>query len=191
MATDKQVAANRLNASKSTGPKSALGKRRSRLNALRHGLTAETVITIFENAKEYRRLETDLVAEYSPRTPLEKQLVIRLASLVWRVRRAAAIETGLFQIEAKNITKHRSLSDETEPRDPMQQLRQLLQISQEETDPMDCAGPAINLARAFLGVRDSDPDVLKRIGRYETGLWRQIVQTMLSLNSFRWTRLIP
>ena len=94
MATEKQIAANRLNAAKSTGPKTAEGKRRSRLNAFRHGLTAETVITVFEAANEYQSLERDLLAEYGPRTPLEHQLVVRLASLIWRVRRATAIETG-------------------------------------------------------------------------------------------------
>ena len=57
MATDKQIAANRLNAQNSTGPRTDDGKRRSRRNAFRHGLTAETVIDIHEDPAAYRALE--------------------------------------------------------------------------------------------------------------------------------------
>jgi hypothetical protein len=38
MASEKQIAANRLNAQKSSGPRSAAGKARARRNAIRHGL---------------------------------------------------------------------------------------------------------------------------------------------------------
>lgn len=45
----RQIDANRRNALKSTGPSTDCGKRRSRRNALRHGLTAETVIATLED----------------------------------------------------------------------------------------------------------------------------------------------
>ena len=44
MATEKQVAANRRNALKSTGPRSLAGKIKSRANALRHGLATKTLL---------------------------------------------------------------------------------------------------------------------------------------------------
>ncbi len=56
MATDKQIAANRRNAMKRTGPKTE-EKLRARQNALRHRLTAETVVTALENADDYDRFE--------------------------------------------------------------------------------------------------------------------------------------
>ena len=92
MATDKQIAANRLNAQASTGPRTEHGKRRSRRNAFRHGLTAETIINVVENAADYRKLEAQLKADFHPQTTIEQQLVARLASLLWRLRRATAIE---------------------------------------------------------------------------------------------------
>jgi hypothetical protein len=49
-----QWGANRENAQKSTGPRTEEGKRRSRRNALRHGLAAETVIEIIEDAEDYK-----------------------------------------------------------------------------------------------------------------------------------------
>jgi hypothetical protein len=48
----RQIEANRRNALKSTGPKTQAGKQASRCNAVRHGLTAETVITALEDAED-------------------------------------------------------------------------------------------------------------------------------------------
>ena len=53
MRTDKQLDANRQNAKNSTGPRTEHGKHRSRRNAFRHGLTAETVIDVLEDPADY------------------------------------------------------------------------------------------------------------------------------------------
>jgi hypothetical protein len=66
MTSLKQIEANRLNALKSTGPRTEHGKQRSRQNALRHGLTAETVITALENAADYQAFEASIVSDYQP-----------------------------------------------------------------------------------------------------------------------------
>src|SRR5262245_18861999 len=101
MASEKQVAANRQNAKNSTGPRTEAGKRRSRRNALRHGLTAETVIEVHEDARAYRALHRAVNTDYRPRTNFEIELVARLVSLLWRLRRAVAIESGLLNIHAQ------------------------------------------------------------------------------------------
>ncbi|MGA7084618.1 MAG: hypothetical protein WB005_15760, partial [Pseudolabrys sp.] len=96
MATEKQLAANRQNAKSSTGPRTEAGKRRSRRNAIRHGLTAQTVIEVYEDATEYRALQRAVGEDYRPRTNFEIELVARLVSLLWRLRRTVAIESGLL-----------------------------------------------------------------------------------------------
>jgi uncharacterized membrane protein len=80
MATDKQIITNRQNARHSTGPRTESGKRRSRRNAIRHGLTAETVIDSLEDAADYKAFERAIKSDYSPQTAIEDQLVTRLAT---------------------------------------------------------------------------------------------------------------
>ena len=64
MSSLRQIEANRRNARLSTGPVTEKGKRRSRQNALRHGLTAETVIDALEDAEDYAAFEMAVTADY-------------------------------------------------------------------------------------------------------------------------------
>jgi hypothetical protein len=103
MTSLRQWAANRENAQKSTGPRTEEGKRRTRRNALRHGLTAETVIDGLEDTEDYRAFEATIIADYDATTAVERELVLRLACLLWRIRRATGIEADLFRIQAEII----------------------------------------------------------------------------------------
>ena len=98
MTTFRQIEVNRRNALKSTGPKTAAGKARSRRNAVLHGLTAKTVISMLEDAEDYRQFEAAVIADYDARSAVERELVLRLVSVLWRLRRATTMETGLFEI---------------------------------------------------------------------------------------------
>jgi hypothetical protein len=51
MATEKQIAANRANAKKSTGPKTAAGRLKSSRNAFRHGLSLPLRFDMVSSAK--------------------------------------------------------------------------------------------------------------------------------------------
>src|SRR5438045_4929046 len=109
MTSFRQFQANRQNAQKSTGPTSIEGKQKSRCNAVRHGLTAETVIGTLEDAEDYKAFEAAITADYDAQSAVERELVLRLVSLLWRLRRATAMETGLFEIQAKQIQKFRQI----------------------------------------------------------------------------------
>jgi hypothetical protein len=97
MSSIKQIEANRRNALKSTGPITSEGKQRSRCNALRHGLTAETVIAPLEDAEDYEAFQAAVIADCDAESAVERELVLRLASALWRLRRATGIETALFE----------------------------------------------------------------------------------------------
>jgi hypothetical protein len=103
MTSFRQFVANRRNARKSTGPTTEEGKQRSRCNAVRHGLTAETVIGALEDAEDYKAFEGAIIADYDAQSAVERELVLRLASLLWRLRRATTMETGLVEIQAAHL----------------------------------------------------------------------------------------
>ena len=111
MTSFKQIEANRRNARRSTGPITEEGKLRSRRNAVRHGLTAETVIGALEDAEDYKAFEAAVIADYDAQSAVERELVLRLASLLWRIRRATTMETGLFEIQAKHLLDFRRKRD--------------------------------------------------------------------------------
>ena len=106
MSSLKQIEANRRNALKSTGPTTPEGKQRSRCNAVRHGLTAETVIAALEDSEDYEAFEAAVISDYDAESAVERELVLRLASVLWRLRRATGIETALFESVTGDSRKH-------------------------------------------------------------------------------------
>src|SRR5690348_8772912 len=107
MTSFRQIEANRRNALKSTGPKTEAGKQVSRRNAVRHGFTAETVLSALEDAEDYKAFEAAITADYDAQSAVERELVLRLASILWRLRRATTMETGLFEIQAQQLHDYR------------------------------------------------------------------------------------
>ena len=96
--TPQKLAANRRNAQKSTGPNTANGKAVSKLNALKHGLLAETVVVrghkIKESTNEFKKLCREFYADRNPVGLLEETLVDQIIQVAWRLRRARTAESG-------------------------------------------------------------------------------------------------
>ncbi len=104
IASEARIAANRANASKSTGPRTAEGKGRSRANSFKHGLTGAGVVLATEDAAEVARRFEGFQAEFAPATDSGRCLVRRAAMLSVRLERcvvheAAAISTGIRRAE--------------------------------------------------------------------------------------------
>jgi hypothetical protein len=194
MTSYRQIDANRRNALKSTGPKTQSGKRASRCNAIRHGLTAETVISTLEDAEDYKAFEAAVTADYDAQSAVERELVLRLASLLWRLRRATMMETGLFEIQTDHLHAD------------YWQTHQLLPNSQDvihavfgradnrhshiaAQNPMAkmSAGriksdrTAVEFARCFLDLANLPNFALDRLSRYEATLWRQAGRILCAL----------
>jgi hypothetical protein len=207
--TFKQWVANRENAQKSTGPRTQEGKQHSRRNALRHGLTAETVVEILEDPEDYRAFEATIIADYDATTAVERELVLRLSSLLWRIRRATGIETDLLRIQAEILlarANRRAVAPPSRsvPRLGYRVLRPVTAapLSTEEVDlaasqsahPADDGlnrstrnGPeqSRQLTHCFQRLANIDNAVFDRLARYEATLWRQAVQTMCVLEPRR------
>jgi hypothetical protein len=101
---------NRANSLKSTGPKTEAGKQKSSLNALRHGLTGQTVVLPSEDLTAYERFTQNFHDDFKPSGALEIQLVQSLASQAWRLNRAEALENNLLTLGF--INKSDSISTE-------------------------------------------------------------------------------
>jgi hypothetical protein len=185
MTSWRQWQANRLNALRSTGPRTGDGKRISRRNALRHGLTAETVIDGLEDSEDYRGFEAAIIADYDAETGIERELVLRLASLLWRLRRIIAIETDLFQIQAEIMRDRRSQVTTTHC-EPPDQAPVIVTLT--EADRLSGNRPALSsreLTHCFLRLGNLDNGSFERLGRYNAALWKQTAQTLLLLGSTR------
>ena len=199
MTTIKQITANRLNAQKSTGPRSRNGKLRARQNAILHGLTAETVITALESADEYTAFERAIAADYRPGSNVERILVVRLASLLWRLRRSVAIETGLFQAQGRMVQKQRIEKNIGRAKSLSHNHQDHLILSTNELSPPEEVAPTINgpaeceqtlqptwqpsISECFFRLTTGHGDILERIERYKASLWRQAAQTITILDS--------
>jgi hypothetical protein len=172
-------------------------RRPSRSNAIRHGLTAETVIGALEDAEDYRAFEAAITADYDAQSAVERELVLRLASLLWRLRRATAIETGLFEIQADQLV---GLRQERQITGTSRQVvyalfgRSSAQIEEHgastsdpsrtcETPPNTLTGSSLNVARSFLRLANLPNFALDRLSRYETALSRQLAQILFALES--------
>ncbi len=96
MASEAQIAANRRNAQKSTGPKSDAGKAKTARNAMRHGLNAKHVVSHDENAADFFAFYEAQRALFAPQDAIEEQLVERIAICAWRLRRLPRAEAELI-----------------------------------------------------------------------------------------------
>ena len=202
MTSLRQIEANRRNALRSTGPTTEGGKRRSRQNAVQHGLSAETVVEIVEDIDDYRGFEAAIIADYDARTAVERELVLRLASLLWRLRRATMIETELLRIQAEVLRDRRSSHLAVRSRNTPAPIFfadaiPAVQDFQKDHTDSDTGSPghstsrlapqpvssARDLTHCFLRLANLDNGVFERLGRYESALARQVVRILCLLKS--------
>ena len=202
MTSFKQADANRRNARKITSSITEEGKQRSRCNAVCRRLTAETVIGALEYAEDYRAFEAAIIADYDAQSATERELVFSLASLLWRLRRASAMEIGLFEIQADHLrgfwearklqpASRRAVyaffrpavidsygSDESKPATNGADL--LVEFEPWAKEPACNCGL---LTQCFLRLANLPNCALDRLSRYEYALWRQVGQLLFALDS--------
>ena len=165
-------------------------------------LTAETVIGALEDAEDYKALEAAIIADYDVQSAVERELALRLASLLWRLRRATTMETGLFEIQADYVHEFRHArhvdpaSREVvhalfAPAEPVSFNSASHSITN-GTETVGNSGPksiepavdhTADLARCFLRLANLPNFALDRLSRYEATLWRQVGQILFALDA--------
>jgi hypothetical protein len=98
MASEKQIAANRINAENSTGPKTPEGKAKTRLNAKRDGITGQVLTLSDEDRPIFERLKAELIADLAPKTVMELKLANSIAWDTWRLDHLRAVEMNMYAL---------------------------------------------------------------------------------------------
>jgi hypothetical protein len=170
MTSDKQLHANRANATKSPGPRSQAGKARSRLNSRKHGLTAKMLIIVGENA-DFDQLRAELMAEHDPQSVLETELVERLAGILWRLRRVPFFEAAILD------TRHQQVWNQKNHALPEGQgeSEEKNELDEEDAD----WERSVDLGVALMDGRYGD--TLGKIERHETSLMNALTKTLHTL----------
>jgi len=96
MASRAQIAANRRNAQKSTGPRTGEGKCASRFNALKTGIDAKAEVLPNESAEDLAALIREYYERFHPSAPEERCLVDALVTSDWQIRRLRKAEAELW-----------------------------------------------------------------------------------------------
>jgi len=121
MASQKQIAANRANAQKSTGPSTPEGRAAVRLNGVKHGLTAGTLILPGEQQSDFDTLLDSLETEHAPATPTEAMLVRQMAMAAWRLRRLHQVEAAVYTVRLMDLDE--DMQDDYSPKlEPIERL---------------------------------------------------------------------
>jgi hypothetical protein len=174
MATEAQVVANRLNARKSTGPRTGAGKAVVAQNAVRHGLLAQQAVIKGEDLGEFEFYRDQMLGELSPAGAMESMLAERVVGLAWRLRRAERIQAEVFDAM---LTQ-----DAT---DPVQKLVRSMRARSAGSGEDGLGESALGrvVARDFGGAR-----VLDRLGLYERRIEHSLYRTMTELQRLRLLR---
>ncbi len=171
MATERQIAANRLNAQRSTGPKTPEGKAVASRNPVTHGLTSHSGLLPGETLEDFSDLRARVLAELAPDSAIEIELAERIASLLWRLRRVPAFEAALLAW-THACKEEASLFAADEPR-----------LTHSAATPTGPVPPAVHDILAFGRSLDGflKGGVGGRLSRYENALQRQLSAMMLEL----------
>jgi hypothetical protein len=105
MASQKQTEANRLNARKSTGPRSVEGKAASRMNALKSGIDAKSSVIRGERAANLEALKSEYFSRFHPTTPEQRMLVDVLVDAEWLLRRFRTVEAQVWEEGVLSVYK--------------------------------------------------------------------------------------
>ena len=188
MATDAQLAANRANAARSTGPRTDKGKERASRNALKHGNRARHhasfTVALLGDEKEvdFVALREKYISVCQPADEIECFLVARMALAVWRLKRLALLETRIVSAHRGAAIRNANLSQS------LAALRCLLLPAGTGADPEAAPQPAAvpDDAIADAYIRDSERgNAITKLARYQHALERSYY---LALHEFRLCR---
>ena len=100
-----KIEANRKNAQRSTGPKTLQGKEISKMNAVKHGLSAEKILLSWEDPAAFETFAQRLWEALGPEDPIEEATARTIIGLRWRMERGIRAEAAAFHSEATTVER--------------------------------------------------------------------------------------
>ena len=198
----KQSKANKENSKKSTGAKTSTGKATVAKNAIKHGLRAKDVVIQGEDPDEFKAFSETLSDQIEPVGPLEAQLVDRVASCLWRLRRADKLEAAVFRYRSLQVREQRAKLrlkeiEATSPHD-LTEIDKALWVEElvEEHDKLKSEISDINaktsedlpaLGAAFVADALTS-NALTKLSRYETAIERSMYRALHELQRLQTSR---
>jgi hypothetical protein len=191
--------ANRVNAEKSTGPRSEAGRRRASLNRLLHGLRASTPVLPGEDPNELDELMRRVTTDVQPQGVLEEFMTERVAMGMWRLHRAERAELGvlthqLLTIEAKRAERDRGRCE-------FDVLKQLIAPNATITDEAGHRAATAQLGEIEAAAEDDLPTLGQALAeaasgsgtidlatRYKTAAERSLFRTLHELRDLQAAR---
>jgi hypothetical protein len=203
MVTKKQEEANRRNAQKSTGPKTAEGKAVVRTNAFKHGLLSEEFIIKGEDPEKFSYLHRELEAELDPVGFQEAEIVERMAVQMWRLRRLYRVEAGIFAykqavVEHDQAQKERlniEYGDYSDPEDEEDDAEPQAEddiayaeiLRREKAAEKRLAEVSTSIGVAYM--RDAQgANAIMKLSRYETAMERELSRSRAELERLQRAR---
>jgi hypothetical protein len=183
IATEAQMNANRLNAQKSTGPRTPEGKAATSRNSLTHGLTANQFLILDEHSDEFIVLLNDLRESFRPVGPAEERLVLRIAANQWRLDRIIRMEATNYR-QCFDVVAAR---DKNEQRDYAEELEDVIKSGEPAPPPPIPTQPDDLLGCGFI-VDCEMNHVFANIARYEASIERSIDRCVYQLKAFQAAR---
>jgi hypothetical protein len=97
VSSEQKIAANRINAQLSTGPRTGGGKAKTALNAITHGLSGKQIVLPNESPEDFDDFRAGLLNELNPSGALEGTLAEKIIGDLWRLRRVPVMEAALHK----------------------------------------------------------------------------------------------
>ena len=199
MSSMRRIEANRLNAQRSTGPKTAEGKARVAQNAVTHGLFSRQALLPDEAPQELEDLGEAVRAALNPEGAQEEVLVELMVDVLWRRRRLGRVEAGIFSWK-----QYRILADRAS-REARTHERSALTAFSEEPDAPLITDPGKHhqamVAVEQMRARGNEPtatigltfiraaSALITLSRYEASLERSYYRALHELQRLQHARL--
>jgi hypothetical protein len=187
-----QLAANRSNGALSHGPVTPEGKRRSALNALRHGLTGRVAVLPSEDLKLYQAFSAEYIAALEAKGPVEIGLAQNAADHQWRLNRARIYEEGLlaeaYFEEPKDIQLSVEVGQALSPANP-ESVEQALPPANPAPDPAAAAVEAVHDAFAAARAFRHHSHTLLNLTTYEQRIQHMLERALNQLQKVQTARL--